>query len=124
MSNAVKEYQDALARAEELKQKAIDFLQQRKAEIERELAVVDKEIATMTGEDEKPTKERAKRPQYVGKQVSFRLLAETLRERPDRTLNLRKEGYDTKWMKKLVQENPGKLEFGGSGPWPTVTLLE
>lgn len=124
MSNAVKEYQDALARAEELKQKAIDFLQQRKAEIERELAVVDKEIAAMTGEDEKPTKERVKRPQYVGKQVSFRLLAETLRERPDRTLNLRKEGYDTKWMKKLVQENPGKLEFGGSGPWPTVTLLE
>lgn len=121
MSDPVTQYQEAAAKAEELKQKAVEYLRERRSVIEREIASLDKEIAVMTGE-KAPKADRVKGPQYVGKQISFRLLSDILRERPDRTLNLRKEGYDTKWMKKLVEENPGKLEFGGGGPWPTVTL--
>lgn len=75
----------------------------------------------MTGEASQATGEPKQK--YAGKQISFRLLAEMLRERPDRTLSLRKEGYDAKWMRKLVADNPGKLEMGGAGPWPTVTLV-
>ena len=119
MSNPVKQYEDALAKAEELKPLAVQYLKDRKAEIENELKQVEKEIAAMTGE----TPQKAPKPPKIqGKQISFRLLAELLKERPDRTLHLRKEGYDSKWMKKLAQDNPKKLVFGGSGPWPTVTL--
>lgn len=122
MPDPVKLYQDALSKAEELKPLALQYLNERKAAIEREISQLDNEIAAMTGEKLKP--ERVKGPKFVGKQVSFRLLVEILSERSDKTLNLRKEGYDSKWMRKLVSENPGKLELCGSGPWPAVTLLE
>jgi hypothetical protein len=121
MLDPVKQYQEALAKAEELKSKALQYLRDRKAAIEKEVAELDKEIGDMTGE----TPQKAvnpKAPKFEGKQISFRLLADLLKDRPDRTLSIRKEGYDTKWMKQLVQDNPGQLILGGNGPWPTVTL--
>lgn len=122
MSNPVTEYEEALLKVEALKQTAIDHLRDRRSAITKELIEIDQQIVELKGEGAGLAREP--RPKYTGKQISFRLLAEALRERPDRTLNLRKEGYDTKWMKKLVEENPGKLELGGAGPWPTVTLVE
>lgn len=121
MPNPVEEYEEALAKVEELKQKAIDYLNDRRFAITKELAIIDKEIEVMTGAAPRVAGEPKQK--YTGKQISFRLLSEMLRERPDRTLSLRKEGYDAKWMRKLVEENPGKLEMGGAGAWPTVTLL-
>ena len=121
MSDPISQYQEALARAEALKPKAIQFLHDRKAAIQKEIAEVDREIAEMTGEQTHPPKPRALKPQ--GKQISFRLLADLLKDRPDKTLNIRKEGYDTAWMKQLVKDNPDQLTLGGNGPWPTVTLL-
>jgi hypothetical protein len=41
-------------------------------------------VTAMTGE-QKPKAERAKGPKYTGKQISFRLISDMLRERPDRT---------------------------------------
>lgn len=121
MSDPVKQYEEALARAEELKTAAIDFLKNRKAEIEKEVAALDKEINAMTGAT--PQKE-PKAPKVQGKQISLRLLVDLLKEREDRTMSPRREGYDTPWIKKLAAENPDQLVFGGNGPWPTVTLAE
>jgi hypothetical protein len=120
MTDPVKQYQDALAKAEELKPKALQHLRNRKFEIESALAEVEREIASMIGEAVKATKPRAEKP--AGKQISLRLLVDLLKDRPDKTLNIRKEGYDTKWIRQLVVDNPGQLTLGGQGPWPTVTL--
>jgi hypothetical protein len=120
MSDPVTQYQEAVSKAEELKPKAIQYLHDRKSAIEKEIAEIDREIAAMTGEPAQTAKPRTQKP--AGKQISFRLLAELLKDRPDRTLNIRKEGYDTAWIKELVKDNPGQLTFGGNGPWPTVTL--
>jgi hypothetical protein len=120
MSDPVSQYHEAVAKAEALKATAIQFLRDRKSMIEQEIAEVDRQIAAMTGETARTARSRAQKPQ--GKQISFRLLTDVLKDRPDRTLNIRKEGYDTMWMKTLVKENPGQLTLGGAGPWPTVTL--
>jgi hypothetical protein len=120
MSDPVSQYHEAVAKAEALKATAIQFLRDRKATIEQEIAEVDRQIAAMTGGTVRTAGPRAPKPQ--GKQISFRLLTDVLKDRPDRTLNIRKEGYDTMWMKALVKENPGQLTLGGAGPWPTVTL--
>jgi hypothetical protein len=123
MSDPVKLYQEALAKAEQLKSQAIQFLKNRKIEIEKEVADLNEKIAEMTGEQPaEPKKERA--PRIAGKQISFRLLADLLKDRPDRTINIRKEGYDSKWIKSLVKDNPTQLQLGGGGPWPTVKLIE
>jgi hypothetical protein len=121
MSDPVSQYQEAVAKAESLKPKAIQFLHDRKAAIQKEVAELDREIASMTGQMAQTAKPRTQKP--AGKQISFRLLADLLKDRPDKTMNIRKEGYDTAWMKQLVKDNPGKLTLGGVKPWPTVTLL-
>jgi uncharacterized protein involved in exopolysaccharide biosynthesis len=62
MSDPVKLYQEALAKAEQLKSQAIQFLKNRKIEIEREVADLNEKIAEMTGEQPaEPKKERAPR---------------------------------------------------------------
>jgi hypothetical protein len=121
MPDPVSLYYEALAKAEELKPKALQFLRDRKVAIEKEIATLDREISGMTGEDVQHAKPRASK--FQGKQISFRLLVDVLKDRPDRTLSIRKEGYDTAWMKQLVNSNPGKLALGGNSPWPTITLV-
>jgi hypothetical protein len=120
MLDPVIQYQEALAKAEELKEQALQFLTERRAAIEKEIATVEKEIAAMTGET---LPKAPKAPKFQGKQISFRLLADMLKDRPDRTMSPRREGYDTQWIKRLVAENPDRLTLGGNGPWPTVTLV-
>jgi hypothetical protein len=120
MTNPLSEYRDALARAEELKTAAIAFLKRRKAEIEAEIAKLDGEIAAMAGEG---LQKEPRAPKAQGKLISAKLLVDLLKDRPDRTMSPRREGYDTQWIKKLAAENPGKLAFGGNGPWPTVKLV-
>jgi hypothetical protein len=120
MSDPVSQYHEAVAKAEALKVEATQFLRDRKSAIEKEIVEVDRQIAAMTGGTVRTARPRAAKSQ--GKQISFRLLSDVLRDRPDKTLNIRKEGYDTAWMKALVRENPGQLTLGGAGPWPTVTL--
>src|SRR5262245_36373826 len=112
MSDPVSQYHEAVAKAEALKVEAIRFLRDRKAAVEKEMVEVDRQIAAMTGETVRTTMPRCAKSH--GKQSSFRLLTDVLKDRPDRTLNIRKEGYDTAWMKVLVKENPGQLTLGGA----------
>ncbi len=59
----------------------------------------------------------------TGKKPDLQELKALLVEAPNKTISLRKEGYDVKNVKIMALANPHLLRMGGKGPWPEVTLL-
>jgi TolA-binding protein len=70
-----------------------------------------------TGYGGKPKAEKTQ-----GKQVTASRLKELIEE-ANGELNIRKGGYDTAQIKKLVADNPTLFNLGPKGPWPTVSLV-
>ena len=62
-------------------------------------------------------------PSYP-KSPSLQELKAIIAEDPEKTLNIRKGGYDLRNIKVLAQANPGLLQLGGKGAWPTVKLMK
>jgi hypothetical protein len=58
------------------------------------------------------------------KNPSLQELKEILATAPEKTIGIRKEGYDLQNIKTLAKANPGLLQLGGKAPWPTVSLLK
>ena len=113
--------QQLQAEVVKLQQSAIQELMDRRNAISRELVAVDEEIAKLTGkavEDKKPHT-----PTSPGRSIPLQQLKEELAAAPNKTLNIRKANLELRNIKNLARVNPGLLKMGGSGPWPTVTLL-
>lgn len=116
---------------EALKEAAINELRARRTELESELKSVEDQIEQLTG---KPA--RVRRPRGTsapaagassevreGKKPDLQELKELLAAAPNKTISLRKEGYDVRNVKVLAEANPHLLRMGGKGAWPEVTLL-
>jgi hypothetical protein len=110
------------AEIQSLEQSALTELQDKRNALLEEIAAVDAEIEGLTGESTEKLAIRTRAPKRAGKQISFELLKTTLRELPGKTMNIRKEGYDSKQIKSLIASNPESLSLGGKGAWPTVSL--
>ncbi len=112
------------AQIESLEKSAINELRGNRDALISEIAQVDADIALLTGEKiEKKTRRTARLRESEGKQISFELLKTMLRRVPSKTINIRKEGFDTKQVRSLAAAYPQSLTIEGNGPWPTVTLL-
>jgi hypothetical protein len=59
-----------------------------------------------------------------GKSIPLSELKVLLEAAPEKTLNIRREGLQLRNIKVLAGANPHLLALGGSGPWPTVTMLK
>ncbi len=126
MSNnpsSIERIADLKAQIAALEKNAINELTEKRTALSRELAAVDAEIARLTG---KPleAKARASAPKAPGKAPSLQELKAIIAAEPERTLNIRKNGYDLRNIKVLAKANPHLLSLGGKGAWPTVTLLK
>ena len=104
-----------------LEEAAIQELRDRRANIVRELATVDAELAKLTGKPLEPKPPRA--VVSAGRNIPLSQLKEELAAAPDRTLNIRKANLELRNIKNLARVNPHLLKLGGKGAWPTVTLL-
>jgi len=51
-------------------------------------------------------------------------LKELLNAAPDKTISIRKDGYDINKIKTLAKANPSLIQLGGKGAWPTMRLLK
>ena len=109
---------------------AVATLKGEKRNLQDRIAAIDKEIETLTGE--KPEQPKAPTGKGRGpkktdpgtlKKPDLQELKEILRGSPDKTLNIRKEGYDTPNIKTLADANPSLLQYT-KGAWPTVKLLK
>jgi len=115
------ELQEQLAR---LEQADFSALEAKKAKLLQEVEEIDEQIAEIIkslGITSKPSL-----PSTSGKShgilVSLNRLLELFKEHKTNELSVRGLRLDTKQVKKLVAENPEKLELGGKGPWPVVKL--
>jgi len=108
----------------QLEKAAISELMQKRNGLSQQLAEVDAEIARLSGKPVEGRKSRSSAPGASGKSPSLQELKEVLTAAPDKTLNIRREGYDLKNIKVLAAANPQLLKLGGKGPWPTVSLLK
>jgi chromosome segregation ATPase len=112
----------------QLQEAAVAELRQKRRELEAEIQTIDSQLAELTGKPSTTDKSRAQGrngvPKPVGKNPDLQELKAILASLPQQTLNLRKEGYDSRNIKVLARANPGLLRLGGNGPWPTVTLLK
>ena len=104
-----------------LEQTAIQELMEKRNALSRELAAVDADIAKLTGKSAEEKKQRT--PASPGRNIPLQQLKEELAAAPEKTLNIRKANLELRNVKNLARVNPGLLKLGGSGPWPTVTLL-
>ncbi len=114
---------DLKAQIATLEKNALQELREKRNSLSRELANVDAEIAHLTGkpaDGKKPSTGSSK----VLKSPSLQELKAILAAAPDKTIGIRKEGYDLQNIKTLAKANPGLLQLGGKNPWPTVTLLK
>jgi len=111
-----------------LEQGAIAELYEKRNALSHELAAVDAEIARLTGKSVEAKKSRATTTKGTvkpaGKSPSLQELKELLAAAPQKTIGVRKEGYDLQNIKTLAKANPQLLQLGGKAPWPTVTLLK
>ena len=112
---------DLKAQIAALEKNAIQELKDKRDSLSRELAAVDAEIAQLTG---KPVQGKKDGSSKVLKNPSLQELKEILAAAPDKTIGIRKEGYDLQNIKTLAKANPALLKIGGKSPWPTVTLLK
>ena len=92
--------------------------------LSHELAVVDAEIARLTGKPAVAKKTRAVVSKSALKSPSLQELKELLAAAPAKTIGIRADGYDLQNIKTLAKANPALLQVGGKGAWPTVTLLK
>jgi transposase len=112
------------AEIEILKANAIRELKEKRVQLEQELVDVDAQIRKLTGKSlSNPAPQRMRRTEPAGRSVPLQELKELLAAAPEKTLNLRKAGLEVRNVKVLAQANPGLLQMGGVGAWPTVTLL-
>jgi len=112
-----------------LTEAAVGDLKARRAELEAELKNIDVEIENLTGKPARVKRTRQAAPVSAatpptGKRPDLQELKALLAEAPNKTISLRKEGYDVRNVKVMAQANPGLFAMGGKGPWPTVTLLK
>jgi hypothetical protein len=105
-----------------LEQAAIQELRDRRANIIRDLATVDAELAKLTSEPVGGSKPPLS-GSSEGRNIPLQQLKEELAAAPDRTLNIRKANLELRNVKNLARVNPHLLKLGGKGAWPTVTLL-
>ena len=112
-----------------LEQSAIQELLDRRSDLKKSLAAVEKEIA-IAQDQLNPSKRRkmgklTKKPDPTayGKSVPLEELKEKLSFAPNKTVNIRKEGFNALSIRNLAKANPQLLRIGGKGPWPTVTLI-
>jgi len=116
------------AQIEALEKNALQELMDKRNTLSHELATVDAEIARLTGKPVEGTKTRGSSPKATvktaGKSPSLQELKELLAAAPDKTIGVRREGYDLQNIKTLAKANPQLLQLGGKAPWPTVTLLK
>jgi hypothetical protein len=119
---------DALiAAVADLQSAAEQELRARREWLSRELASVEAELTEMTdlaGDPQGPEKTQAGVPANTSKKLTLSELIAELEAAPERTLNIRKAHLDVKSVKALAKANPQRLEIGGKGKWPTVTLVE
>ena len=107
-----------------LEQGAIQELTDKRNKLSTELAAVDAEIARITGKPAPGQKARTAAPKAAGKAPSLQELKAIIAAEPDKTLNIRRDGYDLRNIKVLAKANPGLLQLGGKGAWPTVKLMK
>ncbi len=109
-----------------LEQSAIQELLDQRAALKKDLAAVEKEIS-LAQDQLNPSKRRkiGKKadPTAFGKSVPLEELKQKLSFAPDKTVNIRKEGFNALSIRNLAKANPQLLRIGGKGPWPTVTLI-
>jgi hypothetical protein len=117
---------DAEAEVRKLTQEALAELQAKRVATLESLKAIDAEIEALTGG--KPVGSRRPRkagaPKAAGKRPDLQELKAILAAAEGKTLDLRREGYETANVKTLAEANPGLLRMGGKGAWPTVTLLK
>ena len=104
-----------------LEQGAIQELMDKRNALSHDLATVDAEIARLTGKPVEGKKARVSKP--AGKSPSLQELKEIIAAAPEKTLNIRKGGFDLQNIKTLARVNPQLLQLGGKGAWPTVKWL-
>jgi hypothetical protein len=107
-----------------LEQAAVSELMEKRNALSHELASVDAEIARLTGKPVEEKKPRSSAVKSGGKNPSLQELKDILAAAPNKTISIRKDGYDLRNIKVLANANPGLLKLGGKGAWPTVTLLK
>ena len=130
MPSPLEEISKLQQQIETLKDAAITELRNRKAALEAELKSVDGEIERLTGKQPRQRRVRYGTPEAAGaaptqmKRPDLQELKALLAAAPNKTISLRKEGYDVRNVRVLAQANPHLLRMGGKGPWPEVTLLK
>ena len=123
-TSSIERIADLKAQIAALEKNAVNELTEKRNALARELAAVDAEIARLTGKPVDGGKARSSAPKAPGKAPSLQELKTIIAGEPDKTLNIRKGGYDLRNIKVLAQANPGLLQLGGKGAWPTVKLLK
>ena len=122
-SSSLDRITDLKAQIAALEKNAIQELTDKRNRLSRELAAVNAEIANLTGKPVEGKKPRASGSKVL-KSPSLQELKEILAAAPNKTIGIRKDGYDLQNIKTLAKANPGLLQLGGKAPWPTVTLLK
>ena len=122
----IKELKEKIA---SLSQDAVATLKVEKRNLQDRISEIDKEIESLTGErPEEPKsgrqrKARAKVDKADLKKPSLQELKDILKALPDKTLDIRAEGYDTPNIRTLVEANPSLFQYT-KGAWPKVKLLK
>lgn len=114
---------DLKAQIAALEKTALQELMDKRKSLSHQLASVDAEIARLTGKPVEGKKPRASASKVL-KNPSLQELKEILAAAPNKTIGIRKDGYDLQNIKTLANANPALLKLGGKAPWPTVTLLK
>lgn len=122
-SSSLDRITDLKAQIAALEKNAIQELMDKRNSLSHQLASVDAEIANLTGKPVEGKKPRASASKVL-KSPSLQELKEILAAVPNKTIGIRKDGYDLQNIKVLAKANPGLLQLGGKAPWPTVTLLK
>jgi hypothetical protein len=128
---ALEQIKELQERIKALSADAVATLKGEKRNLQDRIAAIDKEIEALTGEKpegaktEKTGKGRGPRKTDPGslKKPDLQELKDILKGSPDKTLNIRKEGYDTPNIKTMADANPALLQYT-KGAWPTVKLLK
>ena len=113
--------QEQLAR---LEQADLSALEAKKAKLLKEVEEVDTQIAAIVKElgISVSSEKTAAGQKAQGILVSYNRLLQLFEEHKTSEINLRALRLDTKQIKKLVADNPDKLELAGKGAWPIVKL--
>jgi len=84
------------------------------------IAQIDEKISAVLRAAGITTEKRAKIKKTSGIIVSFERLMELFKEHKTKELNVRSLKLDTKQIKKIIADNPSKLELKGKGAWPII----